>query len=435
MKKKLFVLSMDAMVHEDVAVMMTKPNFARIMSKRAEVGGVRSVYPASTYPAHTTLSTGCYPAKHGVWANMAPKIGGDGIANWPLHHTYIDVEDLFAAAKRAGRTTAAVFWPITACNPNIDHVINEYFFYYPQDAKNEDDVIATFRAQGADDVAIRAVKENLHLFPWKGPDGKHIDRFDNFINGCTCSLIRNAKPDVLLIHNCHLDSTRHATGVFSEALYKALDVMDAWLGDIIAAMEDAGTYDDTDFVILSDHGQRDYTRTVKLNFLLERGGFLSIAPNGTIYDWRAYAKSNGQSAMIYLINEQSEKLYNNVKAYLEQLKEEGTWGISEVLTREELKERYGQCGPYSFMLEAVDFTDFSGQLVGELITEYQTPRAGHGYQPEKGPQPIFLAHGPSFKDGAFLEKAELADIAPTLATVLGESLPEAEGRVLHELLK
>ena len=61
MKQKLFVISMDAMVHEDVAYLMTKPNFKKIMEKRAEVEGVTTVYPASTYPAHTTLMTGCYP--------------------------------------------------------------------------------------------------------------------------------------------------------------------------------------------------------------------------------------------------------------------------------------------------------------------------------------------------------------------------------------
>ena len=435
MKKKLFVLSMDAMVREDVAQMLTKPNFARIMSKRAEVIGLRSVYPASTYPAHTTLMTGCYPSKHGVWANFPLKVGGDNIPHWPLYHKLIDAEDLFAAAKRAGCSTAAVYWPITGCNPNIDHVINEYFFYYPDEDKDDESIEAVFRSMGSDDVAIRAVRENLPLFPKKNGGPARDGGFDPFINGCTCSLIRNAQPDVLLVHNCLLDTTRHANGVFGAALDAALDVMDAWLGDILAAMEEAGVYDDTDFVILSDHGQRDYTRTVKLNVLLQRGGFIDLAPDGTIYDWRAFAASNGQSATVHLINSQSERLYNNVKTYLERLKDEGAWGIESVFTRDELCDKYGQDGPYSFMVEAVDGTAFVGQLTGEPVTELKAVKAGHGYEPEKGPKPIFLAHGPSFKDGAMIDAAELADVAPTLAAVLGDTLPEAEGRVLHELLK
>ena len=69
MKQKLFILSMDAMVHEDVAYMMQKPNFARIMAKRAEVEKVCTVYPSMTYPAHTAIITGCRPGKHGIFNN------------------------------------------------------------------------------------------------------------------------------------------------------------------------------------------------------------------------------------------------------------------------------------------------------------------------------------------------------------------------------
>ena len=78
MKQKLFVLSMDAMVHEDVAYLMTKPNFSRIMEKRAEVEQVCSVYPASTYPAHTSILTGCRPGKHGIRTNVPFKTIQDG---------------------------------------------------------------------------------------------------------------------------------------------------------------------------------------------------------------------------------------------------------------------------------------------------------------------------------------------------------------------
>jgi predicted AlkP superfamily pyrophosphatase or phosphodiesterase len=46
-----------------------------------------------------------------------------------------------------------------------------------------------------------------------------------------------------------------------------------------------------------------------------------------------------------------------------------------------------------------------------------------------------MAHGPDFKDGAYLKNAKTVDIAPTLAAVLGQTMPEADGRVLTELLK
>ena len=127
MKQKLFVLSMDAMVHEDVAYLMTKPNFRKIMEKRAEVEGVTTVFPASTWPAHATLMTGCYPGKHGIFANFQLKTFNDGISHWVTNSSWVYAEDIFAAATRAGCTTASVYWPITANNPNVDYIINEYY--------------------------------------------------------------------------------------------------------------------------------------------------------------------------------------------------------------------------------------------------------------------------------------------------------------------
>ena len=432
MKRKLFVLSMDAMVRDDVAMMLERPNFRKVMEKRAEVTGVRSVYPASTYPAHTTLMTGCYPQKHGIYSNFQLQTITDGFAHWPTESNQIFAEDLFSVAKGAGYTTASVFWPITANNPNIDHVINEYFFYYPGEGERAEEI---FAAQGSDEAALRAVRENLHLFPRK-TEGRDPSEtlFDKFLMGCTCSLIRNEKPDVLLVHNCCLDSNRHAEGVFGPWLPEALDQADAWLGEVIGAMEEAGVYEDTNFVILSDHGQRDCTKTVRLNVLLEQEGLLQLSPHDTVYTWLAYARTNGMSSTLYLSDYTNEKLYARVFDCLKKLQATGEYGIERILTREEVKERYGLNGPFSFMIEAEEGARFLNDLTGDAVSE--TPaRGAHGYMPEKGPQPIFMGHGPAFREGAVLERASLADVAPTLAAVLGQTMPDADGRVLAELLK
>ena len=432
MKKKLFVLSMDAMIREDVAYMEQKPNFQKIMGKRAEVNGVCSVYPASTYPAHTTLMTGCYPGKHGVYSNYPLRTVPDGIAHWPVSSSYVFAEDLFAAAKRAGCTTAAVYWPITACNPNIDHVINEYFFYYPNEGERAEEI---FAAQGADAVALQAVRENLHLFPREVAGKPPMEeRFDDFIMGCTCSLIRNVQPDVLLLHNCLLDTMRHKSGVFGPHIEASLDRMDEWLGDVLCAMEEAGVYEQTDFVILSDHGQMDVSASIHLNVLLRQGGFIELAPDDTIYNWQAYAQTNGISTTVHLIDPTNPKLRERVYAYLQQLQAEGKYHIQKVYTKEEVAERYGQGGPFSFMVEAESGFNFGNNWTDEAIVVGRT-RGAHGHMPEKGPQPIFMAHGPSFREGAVLATSQLADAAPTLAAVLGQTLPEADGRVLKELLK
>ena len=255
--------------------------------------------------------------------------------------------------------------------------------------------------------------------------------------GCTCSLIRNEQPDVILVHNCILDTFRHKYGVFFDSLPQYLDRVDEWLGDVITAMEDAGAYENTNFVILSDHGQREYTRIVHINKLLVEGGFIDVAPNGTIYDWQAYSQTNGKSTTIHLRDKDNKILRRRVYDYLLQLQRNPEYGIERVYTMDELAEKYGQGGPFAFMMETDGETYFGNNFTGDLIVKVPegTRKACHGYEPEKGAKPVFLAHGPAFKDGAVLKNAMMVDMAPTLAATFGQTLPEADGRCLTELLK
>ena len=435
MAKKLFVLSMDALVREDIEYLQTKPNFKKIMEKRAEVDKVLSVYPASTYPAHTTLMTGAYPGKHGVFANFQLKTFNDGISHWATESNWVYAEDLFAAAKRAGCTTASVFWPITANNPNVDYIINEYFFYYPDEVSRVEEV---FASQGANEAALRAIRENMHLFPRvEGGNNPLAERFDGFLMGCACSLIRNEKPDVILVHNCIMDTYRHKSGVFGDLVPKGLDRTDEWLGDVIAAMEAAGVYEDTNFIILSDHGHMNMSKYIHLNVLFREAGLLEVAPNGGIYNWKAYAQANGFSTTVHLVDNSNQKLYEQVYTFLQQLQESGKYGIRKIYTKDELLEQYGQNGPYSFMVEAEDGYGFANSWTAEhpvVPLANGGIRGTHGHTPERGPQPVFMAHGPDFREGARLANAKLVDIAPTLAAVLGQTLADADGRCLTELL-
>ena len=54
--------------------------------------------------------------------------------------------------------------------------------------------------------------------------------------------------------------------------------------------------------------------------------------------------------------------------------------------------------------------------------------------PQKGPQPVLYAKGPSFAAGAELERCDIVDEAPTFARALGFEMPDTDGRVLRELM-
>jgi len=435
MGEKLIVLSMDAMIGEDIAYLKTKPNFSRLFQKCAHIEKMCTIYPSLTYPAHVSMMTGCRPGKHGIYNNhhfMSTQPWPD----WHLYSSEIHVEDIFAAAKRAGKTTASVYWPVTGNNPNIDYLLNEFFFY------NNEPMEETFRSMGANDETIAAVRENLDRYPTNQNPGGPFSRsstFDHFIMGCMCSMIRNLRPDLLLVHNCWLDSYRHRYGVFHPYLQETLDQTDAWLGEVIAALEDAGIYDATNFILVSDHGQRNYMRQIKMNALLRRGGFLDVAEDGSLRDWRAYSKSNSMSVSIHLKDKSDAALHQEVYDYLKRLLAEGVWGFSKIRTAEEAREEYGVYGDFSFILETDGYSAFFEGLTEPVaspidFSDYRIGKAAHGYEPETGPQPIFIARGPAIRSGVYRERGRVIDEAPTYARILGDSLPQAEGRVMEDIL-
>lgn len=437
MKNKLFVLSMDAMVEEDVEYLKTKPNFRSIMQHCCQIAKVQTIYPSITYPAHTSMITGCRTNKHGIFNNthFMSKVG---YPDWYINKSDIKVEDLFAAAKRAGCSTANVYWPIMGNNPNIDYNINEYFFY--KDEFTPESILSKFENMGANEQAKEVVKDALTRFPYnyRNRVGKlALDQtFDDFINACTCSMIRRYQPDVFLTHNCWLDSLRHKYGVFNDYVTEGLDQMDLWLGEIAQAMKEAGVYENTNFVIISDHGQMNFARRLKVNVLFTRKGWITLDENNKVKDWKVYAQSNGMSASVWLKDPSMEQ---EVYDYLDSLLKEGVWGFSKIWKKEEVNEKYGFSGGFTYVLETDNYTTFSESCVEPIISnadfsDYRLGNATHGYEPEKGPQPVFVAHGPAFKEDVKIPFSYTIDEAPTFAHILGQEMPQAEGRVITEIL-
>ena len=125
MSKHLIVMSVDAMVFEDLATLRTLPNFKRLIENGSRVDKVRSIYPTLTHPIHVAIMTGCYPGKTGV-PNNDRFIPGDLNSPWYNRLDEVQVPTLFHAAKAAGLTTAACRWPVTACGEDvIDYIVPE----------------------------------------------------------------------------------------------------------------------------------------------------------------------------------------------------------------------------------------------------------------------------------------------------------------------
>ena len=92
------------------------------------------------------------------------------------------------------------------------------------------------------------------------------------------------------------------------------------------------------------------------------------------------------------------------------------------------------------MLESDGYTSFGDRPTRPLVqnydlTDYRFGRATHGYYPDLGPQPVFMAKGPDFKENVTLERGLIVNEAPTYAKLLGVELPQADGKAMDAFLK
>ena len=437
MEKHLVVISVDAFVFEDLAYAGTLPNFSRLLDGASMIERVQTIYPSLTHPVHATLITGAPAGVTGIINNAIFKPGAPDTDTWQWYNILSEIkcDTLLHAAKRAGLTTASSTWPMTAYAADaVDYLVPSALNYYFEG--QEDDPLAVYRMLGANDDTIGIIAEAVKLF---GSEDKHPE-YDELQVYCATNIIKKFKPNLILIHPSDVDSKRHRSGVFSELVNEAIERTDRWLGMVLDAIDEAGIAPSTDVVLLSDHGQINITRVISPNVWLVDHGYIRLSDDGTIKEWNAYVKSAGASAHVYLLDPNNTSLHDEVYKLLSDMANEGIYGFERVYTKVEVEEKYGLSGDFSFVLETDGFTSFGERLVRPAVSgfdldDYRFGRATHGHEPTKGPQPPFIAKGPSFKSGVVIPTGNILNHAPTLAKVLGIDLRDAIGTPVLELLK
>ncbi len=430
-QSRVVVFSCDAMVWEDMEYLLKKPEFKALFDQGSCVKRMRTIYPSVTYPCHTSMSTGCLPGKHGVTNNSEFHPGMLKGVPWNWFADAIKVPDIFTAAKKGGLVTANAFWPVTGGHAYIDYNFPEY---WPQNA--EDTKYAAFRRAGTSqklwDEVISKHIEDVKIRSHPATDQLLID--------CCCDMIKLYKPHLLMVHTGDVDHYRHKYGIFNKHVRAGVEDTLRWFIDLMNAAREAGTFEETNFFLISDHGQMDIVRNIKPNVMFADHGLISLNEDGTMKDWQAYCHSTGMSAQIRLKDPTDKAVYNNTYNLLKYMRDEGIYGISEVLTAEEAKERDGLYGDFSFVIETDGYSSFSEDFKRPMVapmdlTDYRFGRATHGYYPDKGPQPVFFAIGPDIKSGVVLERRQTIDEAPTYAKILGVEMPDVDGTVIEEILK
>lgn len=432
-EKHLIVISVDALVYEDLEYARNLSAFKYILENGSIIKKVKTIYPSLTHPVHASLLTGCPAGVTGIYSNEVFDVT-NGKKKWFNFLDEIKCDTILHAAKRAGLTTAVCRWPVTAGdNGVVDYLIPEFFQNYLTGYEN--DVVRAYLNVGSNNGLADIIGEMVKRYSTTN-DHPAYDESQIF---AATEIIKRYKPNLMFIHPGYVDDARHRTGLFSDEVQEAVNVTNKWLEWIFSAIEEAGIKDDTDIIVLSDHGHLNICRTVCPNVFLADKGYITLNENGEISSWKAYVASCGLSAQVYLSDKTDTKLYNDIYSLLKYMASEKIYGFEKVFTVEEVKEKYGLDGDFSFVLETDGFSSFNEAWTRPVvrtidITDYRYGASTHGHMPEKGPQPPFMAVGPSFKKGVVVENGNLLNHAPTFAKALGISLPEAQGKAVDEIL-
>lgn len=422
--KHLIVISYDAFSQDNWELASRLPNLSQLIKNGAYSTALKSVYPTLTYVVHTTLVTGVYPDKHGIYHNnpFQPFVP-EAEQRWFWYKNEIKAPAIYDCLKRHHLKSAGILWPVTG-RTAIDYNLPEI-----RAIKKENQILKILR--NGSPLYCLGLEKNFGRFR-KGIEQPYLDDFTTM---CAVDTIIKKKPNLLLMHLIDLDEAKHHHGTDSPEVEQAIMRMDKRLGDIIEAVQKAGLKEQTTILVVGDHGQINIRYKVKLNQLLKEAGLI-YQESGKM-KWRAYIQSAGGAAYLHL-RENDREAEQIAVAIINQAISKDCYGIERLYSRMELDQLHAETAAL-YMLEAKIGYCFDDDLDGPVVIPVDASegdQATHGYSPDKPDYRCnFVVSGAEIKDNYQLGEIQMVDIAPTMANILGIDFFDCDGRSLKEIFQ
>ena len=193
------------------------PNLRRIATEGFEAKSLVPAFPSKTFPNHDTIVTGLYPEHHGIVDNtmIDPVLGRFSLSNRAAvaDGRWWGGEPIWVTAQRQGLRSATFFWP--GSEAEIGGMRPTYWMEYDTRVKGED--------------RVQRVLDWLDLPPAE-------------------------RPSLITLYWSDVDSAAHEYGPDSPENVAAIARVDAWMGLLLAGVEQRGLLDRINMIVVSDHG-------------------------------------------------------------------------------------------------------------------------------------------------------------------------------------
>lgn len=393
------------------------PSIRQLYREGAHAVAVRAVFPALTYPGHTTLVTGALPARHGICNNRDLVPVAD--PPWLKDAGLIRVPALWDAVRAAGGTTASVLWPLTY-GAAIDWNLPEIW------PGGDGNLIEALR--GCD--SPRGLLEELEreatgrLSP-ENFNNKWISH-DLRVALLAEYLFERYRPTLTLLHTQASNQVPQEPGVRNPRRARSVAGSDQVVNMILEVIERTKSWDTTAVIVTGDHGNTEVHTQIRPNiWLMEaglRGERLEHDP------WRATLFGLGGSAFLRV---RDDSAVAEVRCVLE-ARPELARGLFRILDRDALA-KLGADPEAPLALAASP-----GFVIDDRIEPpdlQPNPGMSHGHDPAFPDMHTgFVAKGAGIRAGASVPLLPLTCIAPLVAALLGLDFDAPDGMLYPGLL-
>ena len=415
-RPKVVVISLDAFgaksLHDPLLPAFT---LKALMKRGAYAASMTPINPTITWPNHTAMVTGVDASRHHVLVNgliVGQRAGTPPhIEMWVPKSQLVAVPTIYDVAHKAGLVTAEVDWVAIKDARGID-----WSFFENPDPNGP-------IARDLIDQGVVSRDEVAHFH-----DAASQAWRDLVYTRAAVDIIRKHHPDLLLLHLLSLDSIEHETGYGNDSGRNTIAFLDDRVQEVIDAVREAGDYDRTTFLIVSDHGQRSVHHWLHADVLLKQAGLQSAAATQP-----SYSVPEDGFALVYQAHATAASIQKLKNLFT------GKPGVAAALTPAEAAQRGwptpSQTGQApDLLLYAASGYAFREGDSGDFATP-TLERGAHGY-PNTDPlmQAIFIAAGHGIRPVGEIPAFPTVDIAPTIARLLHLSMDDVQGKPLTDIL-
>lgn len=430
-ERSVLIVVMDGL-RPDYVTKDRMPNLEKLGRRGVVFEDHHSVFPTVTRVNASSITTGCYPAKHGLLGNTIyiPEVDpahGIGTADAAR---MMKVQEVTGGKLLTAPTLGEIleahgkkFLVVSAGSTGSSYLLNPKVAGGP--IINTDMVLPESMAERVNAALGPPPPETM---PNGARNARAVDAYLKFG-------LDEMHPDAAIIWFSDPDHTGHAKGIGDPATEESLRLVDGELGRIIKALDERGLLDKTDILVTSDHGFSTHTGESNLAKLLVDNK-LKESPSSDdviLVEGAIYVKDHDKEK-VRKIAELLEKTPWIGAIFVERPRPTHPEGfIPGTLS---FNAAYWDHARRADLLVSANWTDAKNKH-GWPGTTTQSGVAGHGTSSPFDIHNTLIAAGPSIKRGV-RSKVPTAnvDLAPTALSLLGIERPATmDGRVIKEGLK